>query len=195
MRIQFECGPTPTAYGRAGHIQGKTAGITVYRRIAPYAEIKSVTTIGREDPTSAELERDDIIREVLQGKRHFFEPDVVREVFHGGLADRTKRFRPPSGVISLRNRRLNDSQAAAVHRILSGAQNDQVFLVHGPPGTGKTSVIAASVLQLMDAKKKERGVWLVAQSNVAVKNIAEKLADVGFSDFKVVVSKDFHFEW
>jgi hypothetical protein len=37
--------------------------------------------------------------------------------------------------------------------------------------------------------------WLVAQSNVAVKNIAEKLADCDFLDFKILVSKDFHFDW
>ena len=177
------------------HVLGKTAGIQVNRRISPDAEIKSVITIGREDPTPAELERDHITREVLQGRRNFFEPGIVREVYHGGLADRAKRFRPPSEAIYLADRHLNDSQAAAVHRVLSQAHNDQVFLVHGPPGTGKTSVIAASVLKLMGPKKKGRGVWLVAQSNVAVKNIAEKLADVGFLDFKILVSKDFHFEW
>ncbi|KZT73690.1 hypothetical protein DAEQUDRAFT_637085, partial [Daedalea quercina L-15889] len=66
----------------------------------------------------------------------------------------------------------------------------------GPPGTGKTTVIAASVLELMSIPKEEgRGIWLVAQSNVAVKNIAEKLADVDFLDFKILVSYDFHFDW
>ncbi|KAK7690912.1 hypothetical protein QCA50_006015 [Cerrena zonata] len=37
--------------------------------------------------------------------------------------------------------------------------------------------------------------WLMAQSNVAVKNIAEKLAETGFFDFKLLVSLDFHFDW
>ncbi|KAG2367901.1 AAA domain-containing protein [Suillus spraguei] len=41
----------------------------------------------------------------------------------------------------------------------------------------------------------ERTVWLVAQSNVAVKNIAEKLDKVGFREFKLLVSKDFHYDW
>lgn len=40
-----------------------------------------------------------------------------------------------------------------------------------------------------------RTLWLVAQSNVAVKNIAEKLADVDFLNFRLLVSKDFHFDW
>ena len=38
-------------------------------------------------------------------------------------------------------------------------------------------------------------IWVVAQSNVAVKNVAEKLVDSGFVDFKLLVSKDFHFDW
>jgi len=38
-------------------------------------------------------------------------------------------------------------------------------------------------------------VWVIAQSNVAVKNIAEKLVESDFTDFKLLVSTDFHFEW
>ncbi|KAI0694619.1 AAA domain-containing protein [Cytidiella melzeri] len=41
----------------------------------------------------------------------------------------------------------------------------------------------------------KHGVWLVAQSNVAVKNMAEKLVEVGFHAFKLLVSHDFHFDW
>ena len=38
-------------------------------------------------------------------------------------------------------------------------------------------------------------VWIIAQSNVAVKNVAEKLAESGFLDFKLLVSKEFHYDW
>ena len=64
----------------------------------------------------------------------------------------------------------------------------------GPPGTGKTTVIAAAV-QSMAREHRSNTVWVIAQSNVAVKNVAEKLADSGFLDFKLLVSKDFHFDW
>ncbi|KAI6095154.1 AAA domain-containing protein, partial [Pisolithus sp. B1] len=40
-----------------------------------------------------------------------------------------------------------------------------------------------------------RTVWIAAQSNVAVKNIAEKFASIGFYDFALLVSKEFHFDW
>jgi hypothetical protein len=35
----------------------------------------------------------------------------------------------------------------------------------------------------------------VAQSNIAVKNIAEKLLHSGFRDFRLLVSKEFHEDW
>ena len=65
--------------------------------------------------------------------------------------------------------------------------------VLGPPGTGKTSVIAAFVQAALQSG--QQGIWLTAQSNVAVKNIAEKLGSVGFGDWRLLVSKDFHFDW
>jgi len=68
-----------------------------------------------------------------------------------------------------------------------------ISLVQGPPGTGKTTVIATYVISAIQAG--QRGIWLMAQSNVAVKNIAEKLAKVGVFNFKLLVSRDFHFEW
>jgi hypothetical protein len=62
--------------------------------------------------------------------------------------------------------------------------------------TGKTSVIAATVCSLMaSGNPSTRAIWLVAQSNVAVKNMAKKLADIGFLDFGLLVSKDSHFDW
>lgn len=55
-------------------------------------------------------------------------------------------------------------------------------------------MIAAAV-QSKIAEHPSNTVWVIAQSNVAVKNVAEKLADCGFLDFKILVSKDFHFGW
>ncbi|KAG1841682.1 hypothetical protein DFJ58DRAFT_807874 [Suillus subalutaceus] len=82
-----------------------------------------------------------------------------------------------------------------VERILSQADRDRVLLIQGPPGTGKTTVIAASVDSIVRTGHKDRTVWLVAHSNVAVKNIAEKLDKAGFREFKLLVSKDFHYDW
>ena len=55
-------------------------------------------------------------------------------------------------------------------------------------------MIAAAV-QSKIAEHRSNTIWIIAQSNVAVKNVAEKLVDSGFLDFKLIVSKDFHFDW
>ncbi|KAH9917838.1 P-loop containing nucleoside triphosphate hydrolase protein [Fomitopsis serialis] len=187
-----------TAEGRAIRVSGKSASITLNASVASTAKIFGVVTVGREDPTAAEKMREAIVLEVLQRKLSFFEQNIVRKIFERPPSKRARRHKPSNrsqAEVYLEGRRLNDTQAAAVNRIMSASPDDQVCLVHGPPGTGKTTVIAASVIELMNLPKKNRGIWLVAQSNVAVKNIAEKLARVDFLDFKVLVSKDFHFEW
>ncbi|KAJ7257575.1 hypothetical protein B0H12DRAFT_1015399, partial [Mycena haematopus] len=61
----------------------------------------------------------------------------------------------------------------------------------GPPGTGKTQTISAAAA-VWEASRSPA--WIIAQSNVAVKNIAEKLAKLGIT-FKIVVSKEFYVEW
>ncbi|KAJ7158647.1 P-loop containing nucleoside triphosphate hydrolase protein [Mycena filopes] len=104
--------------------------------------------------------------------------------------------RPPFDVeLDYRHRKLNSSQKRAVRAMLSSNNADRVVLVQGPPGTGKTTVIAAAVVSILAwAHDVERTVWVVAQSNVAVKNIAEKLADVK-CDFTLLVSREFHYDW
>ncbi len=61
----------------------------------------------------------------------------------------------------------------------------------GPPGTGKTTTIAAAS-RIWDLCRCH--VWIVAHSNVAVKNIAETLFKKEV-DFKLLVSKEFFEEW
>jgi len=43
----------------------------------------------------------------------------------------------------------------------------------------------------------DSAVWLVAQSNVAVKNIAEKLLKMNIAEgqWKIIVSSEFHDDW
>ncbi|WP_372909893.1 AAA domain-containing protein [Salinigranum sp.] len=70
----------------------------------------------------------------------------------------------------------NDSQNAAVNRAVNA---EDLALVHGPPGTGKTYTIARTVRAFV-----ERGdrVLLSAFTNRAVDNALEALRDQGFED-------------
>ena len=177
-------------------MKGKSAQISIDKAIDETTRILSVVTIGRDDPTAAEKERENIILAVLQQNSSLFDQPIVQRIFSSSAPALYHGLSLSNEDIYLSGRRLNDSQARAVHRIVSGYARDKVFLVQGPPGTGKTTVISAAVVQLTSMKEDDDfGIWLVSQSNVAVKHIAEKLADVGFFDFKILVSEDFMFEW
>jgi len=67
----------------------------------------------------------------------------------------------------------NASQAIAVKKALVTCQRDGFFLIHGPPGTGKTTVITEIVRHLADAGRK---VLITSHTNVAVNNVMENLA-------------------
>ena len=103
------------------------------------------------------------------------------------------RWLAPRSVVQP-SRPLNDSQTKAVKAIISTDDRHRVVLVHGPPGTGKTTVIAASTQSIVQSDRNAT-VYLIAHSNVAVKNIAEKLVTSDFLDFRIIVSKEFHFDW
>jgi len=90
-------------------------------------------------------------------------------------------------------KRLNGSQHTAVNAMLSKSSRNVITIIQGPPGTGKTSVIAFFVQMAVALGKS--GIWLVAQSNVAVKNIAEKLSEVGFYDYRLLISDGFIDDW
>ena len=75
---------------------------------------------------------------------------------------------------------LNDSQQAAVSRILSA---NELAIVHGPPGTGKTTTLVQSVKALI--QQDHRQVLVVAPSNTAVDLLSEKLSDEGLNVLRV----------
>ena len=81
--------------------------------------------------------------------------------------------------VSFRNQSLNESQQQAVKAIM---QNEQVTIVHGPPGTGKTTTLIEAIIQL--TRNGER-VLASAPSNTAVDNIAKGLIRQGVKVLRV----------
>ena len=68
------------------------------------------------------------------------------------------------------NKGLNESQKLAIRRCLASRD---VSMIHGPPGTGKTTTVVEMILQAIDNQKTK--VLACAPSNIAVDNMMERV--------------------
>ena len=187
--------------------------VTVAAHAQPATNIRSVATIGKDGLTVAEASRADVILSAFKGSNSLLSNPFVRKIFFPGYPLHTLKWPglpTTQPNINFTHQELNESQLKAVERCLSSKEEDRHVVIvvssissflslshdghQGPPGTGKTTVIAAAV-QNKVAECESNAVWVIAQSNVAVKNVAEKLAESGFLGFKLLVSKDFHYDW
>ena len=74
---------------------------------------------------------------------------------------------------------LNATQEDAVNRVLRAKD---VAIVHGPPGTGKTTTLVEAIRETL---MRESQVLVCAQSNMAVDWISEKLVDRGINVLRI----------
>jgi len=72
------------------------------------------------------------------------------------------------------NPSLNSIQISSISRMISA---DHFSLLHGPPGTGKTTALAELILQLTVGLRKR--VLVCGASNLAVDNLMEKMLESG----------------
>ena len=114
----------------------------------------------------------------------------------GRLAYLRDLFYTPSGSLSAKGRSngmkaetfvfqpmhfsyLNASQERAVNEVLRAKD---VAIVHGPPGTGKTTTLVEAIRETL---MRESQVLVCAQSNMAVDWISEKLVDRGINVLRI----------
>jgi ATP-dependent RNA/DNA helicase IGHMBP2 len=89
------------------------------------------------------------------------------------LGARQASFREPKADDLFYPSALNDSQLGAVRHVISA---QDVAIIHGPPGTGKTTTLVQAILETI---RRERRVLVCAPSNTAVDLLTEKLAERG----------------
>jgi superfamily I DNA and/or RNA helicase len=89
------------------------------------------------------------------------------------LGARQASFREPKADDLYYPSALNDSQLAAMRHVIS---SQDVAIIHGPPGTGKTTTLVQTILETI---RRERRVLVCAPSNTAVDLLTEKLAERG----------------
>ena len=98
---------------------------------------------------------------------------ALRDIFYTPAPARKLSFEP------LRLPWLNPTQERAVNEVLRAKD---VAVVHGPPGTGKTTTLVEAIYETL---RRESQVLVCAQSNMAVDWIAEKLVDRGVAVLRV----------
>ena len=75
---------------------------------------------------------------------------------------------------------LNEKQQEAVEKILEA---NELAIVHGPPGTGKTTTLVQAIKALI--KNNGKRILVVAASNTAVDLLTDKLSDEGLDVLRI----------
>ncbi len=97
----------------------------------------------------------------------------LRDLFYSHQAAGTYKFTP------MRFPWLNPTQERAVNEVLRAKD---VAVVHGPPGTGKTTTLVEAINETLC---RESQVLVCAQSNMAVDWISEQLVDRGINVLRI----------
>lgn len=149
------------------------------RMVIALSEAQMLAVLNREEGWGVQLYFDDTsykmmfaaLRKVILANND--RTAYLRDVLLGNL---------PAGfrdLLPMRFPWLNASQENAVNRVLAARE---VAIVHGPPGTGKTTTLVEAVFETLH---RENQVLVCAQSNTAVDWISEKLLDRGIPVLRI----------
>lgn len=135
-------------------------------------DVQSAEQVGVQlffDETSYKMMFDALDR-VIKAKGRL---GYLRDLFYSHQKAETFSFAP------LHFPYLNPTQQEAVNKVLWAKD---VAIVHGPPGTGKTTTLVEAIYETL---RRENQVLVCAQSNMAVDWISEKLVDRGVNVLRI----------
>ena len=151
--------------GNVSYVDGDRMVVSVPDN-APLVDLQSTGNVGVQlsfDETSYKTMFDALDR-VTRSKGRL---GYLRDLFYSQQKAETFTF------AAMRFPYLNATQEEAVNRVLRAKD---VAIVHGPPGTGKTTTLVEAIYETL---RREPQVLVCAQSNMAVDWISEKLVDRG----------------
>ena len=139
---------------------------------APLTDLQTAENIGVQlsfDETSYRTMFEALDR-VMRSKGRL---GYLRDLFYSQQKAETFTFAPMQFPY------LNKTQEEAVNKVLRAKD---VAIVHGPPGTGKTTTLVEAIYETL---RREPQVLVCAQSNMAVDWISEKLVDRGIPVLRI----------
>lgn len=158
--------------GTVSYVDGDRMVVTVADN-APLARLQTEENVGVQlyfDETTYRLMFEALDRVInAKGNRLAY----LRDLFASRQKAETFSFDP------IRFPWLNPAQEQAVNNVLSAKD---VAIVHGPPGTGKTTTLVEAIYETL---RRENQVLVCAQSNMAVDWISERLVDRGVNVLRI----------
>ncbi|MBR1547394.1 MAG: AAA family ATPase [Prevotella sp.] len=161
--------------GTVSYVDGDRMVVTVpdgFSSGSPVMELQNAESLGVQlsfDDTSYRLMMEALDR-VIKGKGRL---GYLRDLFYSRQKPETFVFPPMHFPY------LNRTQEDAVNMVLRAKD---VAIVHGPPGTGKTTTLVEAIRETL---MRENQVLVCAQSNMAVDWISEKLVDRGINVLRI----------
>ena len=157
--------------GMVSYVDGDCMVVTVPDN-AQVIDLQSAENLGVQlsfDETSYRLMMEALDR-AIRGKGRL---GYLRDLFYSKQKAETYTFQPMHFPY------LNKTQEQAVNEVLRAKD---VAIVHGPPGTGKTTTLVEAIRETL---MRESQVLVCAQSNMAVDWISEKLVDRGINVLRI----------
>lgn len=158
--------------GTVSYVDGDRMVVTVADN-APLARLQTEENVGVQlyfDETTYRLMFEALDRVInAKGNRLAY----LRDLFASRQKAETFLFDP------IRFPWLNPAQEQAVNNVLRAKD---VAIVHGPPGTGKTTTLVEAIYETL---RRENQVLVCAQSNMAVDWISERLVDRGVNVLRI----------